>query len=280
MIYKTLVDTQMVADHLNDPDWVVVDCRFDLMNPEWGFRDYQDGHIPGAVFADLNRDLSAAVTECTGRHPMPDAQACKEMFGRLGITQGKQVVVYDTSAGGMAVRLWFMLRVFGHTAAALLDGGFAKWVEEGRQLAQGEYRREAVVFTGEMDESNVVSTAEMERIVADGSMLILDARAPERYRGDVEPIDPVAGHIPGAVNDWYLENLNPDGTFLKVDLLAEKYTRVLNGRSPGSVVVYCGSGVTSCHLLLAMEYAGYPGAKLYAGSWSEWIRDPKRSVAR
>lgn len=280
MAYTTLISPQDLNLHLHRSDWIIVDCRFDLAQPEWGFRSYQENHIPGAVYADLDRDLSAPRTPQTGRHPLPSTTEFLKRLCRWGIDPNKQVVVYDTVGGAFAARLWWMLRLYHHEAVAVLDGGFDHWVRLGYPTESGIHTNPPTVkINTQPDLHWVVTTAEIEQHIRQPRFLLIDARAPERYRGETEPIDPVAGHIPGAVNRFHQNNLNPDGTFKSPDRLRQEFTDLLQGTPPDDVVVYCGSGVTSCHHLLAMEIAGLRGARLYVGSWSEWIRDPSHPIA-
>jgi thiosulfate/3-mercaptopyruvate sulfurtransferase len=278
-IYTTLISPQDVLSNLHRQDWVIVDCRFDLMQPDWGFLSYQEGHIPGAVYADLDRDLSGPRTPLTGRHPLPDPDVFCRRLSQWGIDPTKQVVVYDTVGGAFAARLWWLLRFFYHEAVAILDGGFDHWVRQGFPVEKGVHTNSPSIFRAQSKPSFFVTTAEIEQHLQQPRFLLIDARAPERYRGETEPIDPVAGHIPGAVNRFHQNNLNPDGTFKSPVTLREEFTALLGSTPPEQVVVYCGSGVTSCHLILAMEIAGLHGARLYVGSWSEWIRDPNRPIA-
>jgi thiosulfate/3-mercaptopyruvate sulfurtransferase len=275
-MYTTIVSTSLLHQNLGQPDWVVIDCRFDLQNPQWGFEDYQQAHIPGAAYAHLDNDLAAPVTPETGRHPLPDPEKMAERLGSWGVGSHSQVIVYDTSGGAYAARLWWQLRFLGHTNVAVLDGGFQKWQKEGRPVAQGQESHSPAVFTPTPQWQMIADVHTVDRIRADPEFLLIDARTPERYRGEREPIDPVAGHIPGAVNRFHGENLDMQGQFLSSNALHEQYVQLLGDTSSENVVAYCGSGVTSCHHLLAMEIAGLPGARLYPGSWSEWIRDPKR----
>lgn len=279
-MYQTLIGADELQKLLGQPRLAVVDCRFDLMNPEAGRRAYLAAHIPGARHADLNRDLSAPVSPSTGRHPLPDPGAFAARLGELGIGAGTQVVAYDEANSSFAARLWWMLRWLGHDAAAVLDGGFRAWTAAGGALQSGEVPAATERFTPRIDAAAVVGTAEVERALRDGSALLVDARAAERFAGAVEPIDPVAGHIPGAVNQPFSTNLGADGRFLPKELLEARWRERLAGASPKSLVAMCGSGVTACHHLLSLEAAGLPGGRLYAGSWSEWIRDPRRPVAR
>jgi thiosulfate/3-mercaptopyruvate sulfurtransferase len=279
-MFTTLISTADLAARLGAPDLVVVDVRHDLGQPDtWGEAQNQAGHIPGAVFAHLDRDLSAPKTGRNGRHPLPSPEACAAVFGRLGIDGGKQVVAYDQGNGAYASHLWWMLRWLGHDAAAVLDGGYARWIHEGRVVNADVPRPHAVRFTARPTVTPVTA-AEVEATLGRGSMLLIDARSAERFRGDVEPLDPVAGHIPGAVNRPFTQNLGPDGTFKPAAALRTDFEALLRGDPPAKVVHQCGSGVTACHNLLAMEIAGLSGTRLYPGSWSEWCADPSRPVAR
>ncbi|HEX2980752.1 MAG TPA: sulfurtransferase [Anaerolineaceae bacterium] len=275
--YSTIISTQDLNDHLEDARWAIVDCRFDLLNPSFGFQDYQIGHIPGAVYAHLNDDLSSKVTPETGRHPLPDPAELVAKFSHWGIDKETRVVVYDTAGGSFAVRLWWLLKRLGHPAVAVLDGGLQKWTAEDRSLRSGIETRPAAVFEGSVQPGWVANAEEVEAIRNDAGFRLIDARSPARFWGEEEPIDPVAGHIPGAVNRFHGDNLNAQGTFKSPEALREEFSQLLSGISPEKAVVYCGSGVTSLHHLLAMEIAGLPGARVYAGSWSEWIRDPRRA---
>ena len=276
--YTTIISAADLMSHLGDPDWLIFDCRFDLTNPEWGFLDYQGAHIPGAVFADLNQELSAPVNEKTGRHPLPSPEAWIERLSGWGVTADKQVVVYDTTGGSFASRMWWMLRWVGFTHAAVLDGGFATWLQAGYPSSAGVERSRPAVFQGQIKQGLSVSADEVDLLRNDPRFVLIDARAPIRFRGESEFIDPVAGHIPGARNWFQGENLGPEGRFLPPNQLRENYLRLMHGLPPSQVIFYCGSGVTSCQNILAMEMAGLPGARLYPGSWSEWIRDPRHAI--
>ncbi len=277
-MYKTLADTAALASHLDDPRWAVVDCRFTLTDPDAGRRAYAAGHIPGAVYAHLNDDLSAPVRPDSGRHPLPDPERLAEMLGRWGIDNDTQVVVYDDSFGAMAARLWWLMHWLGHEACALLDGGMPKWQREQRPITVDVRAPTPRRFQAQVDDALWVDSGFMTQLVAQGGGLIVDARAEERFRGEVEPLDPVAGHVPGAVNLPFEDNLDLGGTFLSAAELRALYTERLAGTPPDRVIQMCGSGVTACHNLLAMAHAGLPGARLYAGSWSEWITEPSRPV--
>lgn len=283
MSYTTLISTDELAAHLRgarptEGVWRIVDCRFDLQNDAWGREQYEAAHIPGAVYADLNRDLSTAKTGANGRHPLPSVEALASLFGRLGIDRDTQVVVYDQDAGPYAARLWWSLRYLGHDQVALLDGGWAKWTKEGRATHAGGETVPTAVFTPAVRAGSLVTLDAMATLVAGGKTLIVDARPPERFEGREEKIDRVAGHIPGAVNHFFRENLAADGTMLSEEQLRARFEALLAGRTAAQTVMYCGSGVTACHNLLAMEHAGWSGAPLYVGSWSEWSADPSRGV--
>jgi thiosulfate/3-mercaptopyruvate sulfurtransferase len=280
LFYTTLIDTETLGRHLQDPSYAVIDCRFRLDDLAWGEREYAEAHIEGAAYAHLDRDLSGPRTGVNGRHPLPDVATLCQTIGAFGIGSGTQVVAYDQDSGMFASRLWWLMRWLGHTSAAVLDGGFAKWTAEGRPTRSGMERRPARQFTGTAQTGAVATPHEVLAYVRDPSWRLVDARAPERYRGEVEPVDRVAGHIPGAVNHFFKENLGEDGTFRAVDQLAALLHEVTSATPPERVVCYCGSGVTACHNLLAMEHAGLSGAKLYPGSWSEWSSDPERPIER
>jgi thiosulfate/3-mercaptopyruvate sulfurtransferase len=279
MAFTTIVSTDELAARSDDPDWVVVDVRFSLADPEAGRAAYETGHIPGAVFADLNRDLADPPGGGRGRHPLPPPEAAARTFGGLGIGTGVQVVAYDESDGMYASRLWWMLRHAGHDAAAVLDGGFAKWTREGRPVAAGVERRPSREFVARPRPEMAVGASEVDAARRDPSRAVLDSRSPDRYRGENETIDPVAGHIPGARSRFYKLNVNPDGTMRDAAALRAEFEAALGGVAPEGAVVYCGSGVTACQNLLALEHAGVRGVRLYPGSWSEWISDPSRPIA-
>lgn len=278
MTYTMLIDCETLQQHLQDPAWVVVDCRFDLMQPNAGREAYQHGHIDGARYADLNRDLSSPVSATSGRHPLPDPQQFAHQLARWGISNNSQVVVYDAGNGLYASRLWWMLRWLGHEVVALLDGGLAAWQASGLPVTSVTPRPQSGNFTPQVQVNAAVSMRQVRAGIRDGSMCVVDARAAERFAGEVEPIDPVAGHIPTAVNYPFEANLDSRGQFLPVDLLKQRFAGL--GDRPERVVHMCGSGVTACHNLLAMELAGLSGSKLYAGSWSEWVRHGENPVAR
>lgn len=260
------------ADHL-----VLLDVRHALADAEAGPRAYAAGHLPGAVHAHVDRDLSAPPRPTTGRHPLPDVDDFRATCSRWGIDRGVQVVAYDDWGGAWASRAWWLLRYYGHEAVAVLDGGVGAWQRAGLPLSTEVPRRAPRPFEGHPGHMPTVTTWEL---TTRAPRCLVDARAPARYRGDEEPVDPVAGHIPHAVNVPFAENTGTDGRFLPADVLRAKFERALGGLAPKDAAFYCGSGVTAPHDILAMEVAGLPGAALYPGSWSEWIRNPMRPVAR
>jgi len=279
-MYTTLISTADLAAHLEDPSFVVVDLRHDLGRPDtWGEAQYRRAHVPGARFAHVDRDLSAARTGTNGRHPLPSVEACVALFGRLGIDASKQVVSYDQGPGSYAARMWWMLRWLGHAAVAVLDGGYAVWEREGRAVTTDIPVVGAASFVARPT-APAVDVAAVAANLSAASMLLVDARGRERFRGDVEPIDKVAGHIPGSINRPYTDNMTADGHFKPAGELRADFAALLGDRAPSTVIHTCGSGVTACHNLLAMEHAGLLGTRLYAGSWSEWSADPKRPIAR
>jgi thiosulfate/3-mercaptopyruvate sulfurtransferase len=274
-----LIDVRSLAQRLGDPTWIVVDCRFNLLEPSAGRAAYTAGHVPGARYADLDRDLAKPPLASEGRHPLPTAASFAAKLGAWGIGAHDTVVVYDEGSGAIAARLWWLLGWIGHARAAVLDGGYAAWqraalpVETASPAWQPKTYPERAVAAG-----RVVATADLAHRQAAGDVVV-DARAAPRYRGETEPIDPIAGHVPGARNWPFSNNVTATGEFRPSAELRRELTELLDGRSPEQVIAMCGSGVTACHLLLAMAVAGLEGGKLFAGSWSEWIRDPARPVA-
>ncbi len=278
MTLGPLVDAATLARHLASPDWIVVDCRFTLTDPPAGKAAYDRGHIPGARYAHLDHDLSRRPGATEGRHPLPERDRIAATLGGWGIRRGDVVVAYDEGSGAVAARLWWLLRWLGHTRCAVLDGGFAAWVAAGFAVERDSPAVEPRVYTPSGSAgAGVVATAELAARQAAGDLLV-DARAAPRYRGEQEPIDPTAGHVPGARTRPFSANVTADGRFRSAAELRAELLELLGGREPGQLIAMCGSGVTACHLLLAMEAAGLPGGQLYAGSWSEWIRDPERPV--
>ena len=277
--HTTLISTEELAARLDDPAWVIVDCRHNLADVDAGEKAFRASHIAGAQFMHMDDDLSGARTGSNGRHPLPQVADIVATFSRAGIDDSKQVVAYDQNNGMWASRLWWLLQWLGHSAAAVLDGGLDRWTAEGRAVTGDDPRIHPATFVAKSP-APTVSTSEVLQHLDDGALTVIDARAPERYRGDVEPIDPIAGHIPGAINRPYTANLLANGGFKPALQLRAEFHALLEDSSPARVVHQCGSGVTACHNVLAMAVAGLPGSRLYPGSWSEWIADPKRPVAR
>ena len=279
MAHTTLVSTAELAAHLDDPAWVLFDCRHDLAKPDAGAAEYAKSHIPGARFLHLDRDLSAPTTGKSGRHPLPDAQTFMQKLGAAGVDPGKQVVAYDAKMGVYAARLWWMLRWLGHENVAVLDGGYAKWTHEGRPVTSVAPQPAPARFVGQ-PRAMSVDADEVLRSLGQPDRILVDARSPDRYRGENETLDPVGGRIPGSLNRFYRDNLDASGCFKPAADLHQAYTALL-GRTPSDAVVHsCGSGVSACHNLLAMEIAGLSGSRLYPGSWSEWCSDPGRPTAK
>lgn len=275
--YTTLVDADRLAAHLSR--WCVVDCRHDLSDPSYGRREYDAGHIPGAFFASIEDDLSGRKTGTNGRHPLPRRDDLVALFRRWGMHDDTQLVAYDAHGGSFAARLWWLARWLGHEKVALLDGGWQAWLAAGLPVSRDPPAHAPGTFTARAPLADCVDAAAVLATRDDAATLLIDARAPERYSGEVEPIDPVAGHIPGAVNRFWQANL-ADGRFKDAATLRAEFEALLAGRAPRNAIHQCGSGVTACHNALAMEIAGLSGSRLYPGSWSEWIADAARPVAK
>jgi thiosulfate/3-mercaptopyruvate sulfurtransferase len=266
-MYQTIISAEELSAKLKEQDWVVIDCRYDLADMSSGYRSYLDEHIVGAIYADIHNDLSGEPLTDHGRHPLPGADKLRKVFSSFGISQDKQVVVYDASSGAFAARLWWLLRYMGHEAVAVLDGGWQAWQTAKLETATGEAIGSVEIFTGEPIRDWLVIMDEVAEMP-----LLVDSRDAERYRGDIEPIDPLAGHIPGAINHCWKENLGENGYFLDSEQLKQQFSQIYADTPAEQVVFYCGSGVSACHNLLAVAHAGLAPAKLYAGSWSEWCR--------
>jgi thiosulfate/3-mercaptopyruvate sulfurtransferase len=286
--YTTLIEPLELAAlaRASDPA-VIIDCRHDLTRPEWGAEAYAESHVPDAELAHLDRDLAGPVTAASGRHPLPAPDRLTATFSRWGIDRDRQVVAYDQSSGAYAARLWWLLRYLGHSRVAVLNGGLQAWRSAGLPMTRpaastraAAPSREPRRFEGSPQLPRAASTAEVAEGVARGDIVLIDARSADRFAGRNETIDPVAGHVPGARNHPFTRNLDAAGRFLAPPELSTLWRETLAGSPSARVVSMCGSGVTACHNLLAMELAGLEGARLYAGSWSEWIRDPARPVAR
>jgi thiosulfate/3-mercaptopyruvate sulfurtransferase len=280
-MYTTLISVADLADHLDAPDWVVLDCRHDLMNPSAGRDAFAAGHIPNAQFADMDHQLSGVKRGADGvfrgRHPLPERADLAETLRGWGISPGTQVVAYDAHGGMFAARLWWLLRWMGHAPVAVLDGGLAAWQAADFLLKTGPLLRPPGSF---VEQAPLVGTVSADQVLANidgGDKIVLDARAADRFRGENETIDPVGGHIPGAKNRFFKDNLQADGRFKSAAQLKMDFAALVS--EPSRAIMQCGSGVTACHNLLALEVAGMPGAALYPGSWSEWCSNPARPVA-
>jgi thiosulfate/3-mercaptopyruvate sulfurtransferase len=275
-----LIQAEELARRLGESSIRVFDCRFDLARPDDGRRRYEDEHLPGAAYADLNRDLSAPPTPTSGRHPLPSPADFESRLRAWGVNRDSLVVAYDDGNSMVAARLWWMVRWLGHAQVRVLDGGLRRWMQLGLPLDVAVPTHEPGDFTARVRSELAVDAAQVFEAARDASFRVLDARAPERYRGDVEPIDAVAGHVPGARNHPFTLSLGADGRFLSAAELRRSFDARLEGVPAERAIAMCGSGVTACHVLLAMERSGLAGGRLYAGSWSEWSRDPSRPVAR
>lgn len=280
MRFTTIVSTEQLAQHLDDPSWIVFDCRFTLSNTEAGRLAYQQSHIPGARYVHLDEDMSSAVTPASGRHPLPEVVVFADKLSRWGVDSSKQVVVYDDSFGSMAVKMWWLLRWLGHDNVALLNGNWQTWMKQKLPVSTELPKITPAKFEPHVHDELLVDTEEVDFARQERCSVLIDARPEQRFAGEREPLDKIAGHIPGAINWVYEENLDFDGTYLPAEELKEAYLNLMHGLKPSQVIHTCGSGVTACHNMLAMEIAGLHGSKLYAGSWSEWITDPSRPVAK
>lgn len=279
MAYNTLISATKLAANLDNPNWVVFDCRFSLADCSAGAKVYRQGHLPGARYADLNQHLSSPVKSYTGRHPLPNFNALSKQLGIWGVNNRNQVVVYDDAGGAFAGRLWWLLRTLGHEQVAVLDGGMQHWRKQNHPITTVLPKIAPGQFRCYPDQNQWLNAIEVENGLASNSIALIDARTPERFKGLQEPIDPVAGHIPKALNRPFQLNLDKAGLFLSPTQLKNQFQALTGLGNPEQIVHMCGSGVTACHNLLAMEVAGLSGSKLYAGSWSEWITNKNRTVS-
>lgn len=277
-MYSTLISVAELHRQLHDPQFIIIDCRFDLTQPEAGRTAYLAGHIPGAQYAHLNDDLSGPTTSLSGRHPLPEPRTLMATFGRFGIDRARQVIAYDADSGAYAARLWWLLRWLGHTHVAVLNGGLKHWQAAGLELSSSVFTPSPREFHGMPQASWVSDATEVAQRAHQPAWRVIDARTPERYAGSVEPIDAIAGHVPGALNRPLSRNLQSDGRWLPPEKLRGQFAELLGDAPPAHAISMCGSGVTACHNLLAMEVAGLHGARLYPGSWSEWIKDRVRPI--
>jgi len=277
MGFHTLISVSDLFEHLNDPEWAIVDCRFSLKDSLYGRKEYLKAHIPGAIYAHLDEDLCGPIIRGkTGRHPLPQIADIVQKFSDWGIDENVQVVSYDDAGGSMAAaRLWWLLQWLGHTHVAVLDGGWQAWLRAGHLTCSGEEQRMARVFHPNTKPEILATVELVEQAMNNPHYLIIDSRTRDRYLGENEPIDPIAGHIPSAICIPYTENTDKDGFFLPADALRVCF----EGISPQQTIFYCGSGVTAAQNVLAMVHSGLGFPKLYAGSWSEWITDPNHPIA-
>ena len=273
-MYTSIIDIENLAGNLHKPDWLVVDTRYDLTDKNFGRNAYLASHIAGSIYADLHDDLSGPPLTDWGRHPLPSAEHLNQLFSRLGVEEETQVVVYDQVSGSIAGRLWWLLKYMGHESVAVLNGGWPAWVEAGLPVRSGNETVKPVNFRGKPGTDRLITADQVSL-----ARLLVDSRDPARYRGEVEPLDRAAGHIPGAINYFWKENLVDSGLFKQANLLKEQFNKLLGNTRAEDAVFYCGSGVTACHNLLAATYAGLPLPKLYAGSWSDWCSDSSRPIA-
>ena len=279
MAYTTLISATELAANLDNPNWVIFDCRFSLADSSTGAKAYRQSHVPGARYADLNQHLSSPVKSYTGRHPLPNFTVLSKQLGLWGVNNRNQVVVYDDAGGAFAGRLWWLLRTLGHEQVAVLDGGIQYWRKQNHPITTVLPKITPSQFRGYLDQKQWLNAIEVENGLASNRITLIDARTPERYQGLQEPIDPVAGHVPKALNRPFQLNLDKAGLFLSPTQLKNQFQALTGLRNPKQIVHMCGSGVTACHNLLAMEVAGLRGSKLYAGSWSEWITNSNRTVS-
>lgn len=280
MSYQTIVSANLISQNLNDPNWVILDCRDSLQDKEYGYRSYLEGHIPNASFCYLYNDFSSPITESSGRHPPPKVDELIKKLGNWGIDENTQVVVYDDVSGAMAGRMWWQLRALGHKNVAVLNGGLKYWLAQNLPITTEIIKPQQRQFSVDFNPIQLITTNQVSKNIEDQQFSLLDARAAPRYRGEVEPIDPIAGHVPNAINRDFSMNLDDQGLFLSADVLKQQFQAIVDQAPNQQVVHMCGSGVTACHNMLAMEIAGLSGSKLYLGSWSEWIADSSRPVAK
>lgn len=278
MVFKTLISAQELHENLHRSDWIIVDCRFSLMNSELGGNLYRKGHLPNARHAHLNNDLSSQITDFTGRHPLPDIRVLVQKLSTWGISNQSQVVVYDDMNGAMAGRLWWLLRWLGHEKVAVLNGGIQHWQKNNYPITTILPKIQTTTFRPYLNDSLCLDAPQVQNLLAKKAICLIDARTSERYLGKVEPMDAVAGHIPYALNRPFQMNLDKNGLFLPAEKIHTEFSQLIGKTTPENVVHYCGSGVTACHNVLAMEYANLNGSKLYAGSWSEWICNKNRRI--
>ncbi len=278
MTYQTIVSADVLLQNLDNPNWVILDCRDSLMDKEWGYKSYLEGHIPSASYCYLYDDFSSPITPTTGRHPLPKVEELAKKLGGWGIDKNAQVVVYDDMSGAFAGRMWWQLRTLGHQNVAVLDGGLKYWIAHNKPITTETVEPVRKDFAVDFHPEQLITVNQVSKNLDEKNFSLLDARAAPRYRGEVEPIDPIAGHVPNALNHDLTMNLDEQGLFLTAEELKQQFQPIVEQASNQQIVHMCGSGVTACHNMLAMEIAGLSGSKLYLGSWSEWITDPSRPI--
>ncbi len=276
--FTTFITSEELISIINNENLVIVDCRFDLANPDWGLHNYITGHLPKAIYAHLNNDLSDQIGPTTGRHPLPPQEKFFLTCSLWGINSSSQVIVYDTSFGSFAARLWWMLKYYGHENVAILEGGFSQWVLNNYPIETGKVTPTPSTFFEKRNEDLLVTTNDMEKIIKQEDWAIIDARAPERFSGELEPLDAIAGRIPNSVNFFHQKQLDEVGRLLPKNQLESEYNSLINNKSKEKIVLYCGSGVTSCFSIAVMNHLGIQNTKLYLGSWSEWIRNKNHPI--
>ena len=278
MSYKTIISAKDLLTNINNKEFVVFDCRCDIKDSKFGIQSYTEGHIENAIFVDIDMDLASEKTQSSGRHPLPEPNILSEKLSQWGLSNSKQAVVYDDVGGAFAGRMWWILKWLGHKNVAVLDGGLNAWLKIGGKLVTKNTLFEKETFVPEVNNSMQVFINDIEDAQYKMNKLIIDARSKERYLGIKDPIDPIAGHIPGAISHPLGQNLTKEGVFKSPEELKHLYLKILSDINGSNVISMCGSGVTACHNILAMEIAGIYGVKLYVGSWSEWITKPDRPI--
>lgn len=279
MSFDTIISAQDLKDIIDDDNVRVFDCRFSLKDPQGGMKSYQAGHLPNAQFADMDTQLSSAMTEASGRHPLPEVDVFIDQLKQWGVNNDTQVIAYDDISGAFAARLWWMMRWLGHNKVAVLNGGMKQWTDAGYELTQDATEFAKGEFSGSANMEWLVDIDTVQAELANNSITLIDARAADRFTAKDQKTDPVPGHVPGANNLPFGGNLTKDGLFESPEVIKQRYADVVNDQSLTNVVNMCGSGVTACHNLLAQAVAGLPPTKIFIGSWSQWIRDPSRPVA-
>lgn len=281
MDFKTLISVEGLSKFLHEPNWIIVDCRFSLDDPDQGYLDYQESHIPGAIYTHLDNELCGdIISGQTGRHPLPEIDVISTTFGSWGIDKYSQVVAYDDEGGMFAGRFWWLLQWLGHERVAVLDGGLQAWIDGGHDVTNVVPNIKPKTFNPSPRKDMITTVDALLSHMGDPSYLLVDSRAPERYWGTFEPIDPVAGRIPGAVNYYWLNNLDPRGFFVTKDILRGRFETLFQGIPTNNVTFYCGSGVTAAHNVLATAHSGLGMSRIYPGSWSHWILDPERPIMK